>query len=80
VEYDPCVGCGFCCLEAPCVAASYYNWIEEGRCSKLKWDEEAGRYWCLQAKENRPFAITIYVGEGCTSNLNTWRKEVKNRG
>jgi len=80
VEYDPCVGCGFCCLKLPCFAAWCQDWVKHTRCIKLDWDEEANRYWCTAAKSSNLFAKDLYIGEGCTSNLNTWRNDVKDRG
>jgi len=81
VVYRQCVGCGYCCLKIPCFGALFHGWVDEKmRCTKLIWDEEANRYWCQRAKENRLFAENIYVGQGCSSDLNTWRKDVKYRG
>ena len=77
IIYDPCVGCGYCCLKWPCTP----RWeTQKGRCAKLQWSEEDQRYWCLAGREDAAFAKLMSMGEGCPSNLNTWRKEVIDRG
>ena len=80
MEYSPCVGCGFCCLKAPCFASWVQDWVKHGRCIKLEWSEEDNRYWCLAAKSSKLFAFDLFIGEGCTSNLNTWRNDIRDRG
>jgi len=77
-----CVGCGFCCLKAKCAAAARLYPAAEV-CPQLIWDEEGGRYNCglmqLPGNVGFEFRQELYAGEGCCSNLNTWRKDVKNR-
>lgn len=77
MRYDPCVGCGYCCLRLVC-HAQFED--EQGRCTQLKWSEKDQRYWCLLGQVDSKFHKKMHMDEGCSSNLNTWRKEVKNRG
>jgi len=76
-QYPKCVGCGYCCLKAVCISVFA---DESGRCDYLEWREEEGRYRCALAEEDKFFALNVYIGKGCSSTLNTWRKEVKYRG
>jgi len=69
-----CVGCGFCCMQAPCCFGAA---DESGRCLALHWDGQ--QYRCLLA--DIPLVYEgMAMGEGCCSSLNTWRKDVKERG
>jgi len=76
-KYPSCVGCGYCCLKGPCVMAPK---DENKRCLHLEWDEVAGRYWCKAIKASKTTADSLAAGKGCSSSLNTWRKDVKYRG
>lgn len=68
-----CVGCGYCCLSAPCWLAS----VEQQRCVHLWWNGQ--QYRCRLAG-NLFHRKALSMGEGCCSSLNTWRKDVKERG
>lgn len=76
----PCVGCGFCCIKAPCELAVgiYGNGITE--CPALVWSKEKGRYLCdLVGKGNLVSALNekrLYIGDGCCCGMNSWRNEV----
>ncbi len=73
-----CVGCGYCCLAVPC----FYSAKKHGpqpKCPELKWDDEKKRYVCLE-HDNPELSHLMGVGCPCSSNLNTWRKDVKFRG
>ena len=78
-----CVGCGFCCLKGICVAgymrASGSQGGEIHPCPYLTWDEAAGRYWCELALQDERFKAVLYIGEGCSCGLNTWRQDVRRR-
>lgn len=74
--YAPCVGCGYCCLSAPCQS----NWVQNGRCVKLIWDKTKERYLCQKALEDKLFCEYMAIGAGCSSSLNTWRRDVRYRG
>lgn len=75
-----CIGCGFCCVKAPCVA-SVLLYRESSPCPALTWDEENQRHWCELGLFPGPlgefYRQEMYMGipGGCSSNLNSWRKE-----
>jgi hypothetical protein len=71
-----CVGCGYCCIKAMCAEGIRYYGRHYSRCPSLVWDEKANRYWCQLARDGK---INVLTGYGCTSNLNTWRRDVKKR-
>lgn len=77
----PCVGCGFCCIKAPCAAAVRVYAIRQGRCPGLVWDTT--RYRCalmqLQGQAGDDYRRELAAGVGCCAGLNTWRQEVKER-
>ena len=77
-----CVGSGYCCMTTPCgVAQQVYPEQARmgGRCPALRWDEKAGRYFCREAEKSDTVARVLFVGAGCSSGLNTWRRDVKDR-
>lgn len=84
-EYDPdpCVGCGFCCFQAKCTASMRLYPNTKEICPQLIWDETEQRYFCGLAQFPGPlgdlYKEELYIGAGCCSNLNSWRKDVKNR-
>ena len=69
-----CVGCGYCCLKAPCLPQEI---DDKGRCLHLYWNGE--RYRCRRIEEDH-WVAQAYKGTGCSSSLNSWRKEVIYRG
>ena len=73
----PCVGCGFCCQKARCTTSFLEEsrlmttaTEKEGKCPFLYFD--GGRFWCSIARKH---AVTLAIGEGCCSSLNTERKK-----
>ncbi len=73
--FPSCVGCGYCCLQATCMAGlSFYGSKNAYPCPGLKWN--ADRYACKLADF---FPDELYIGSGCCSPMNDWRKEVKKR-
>ena len=72
-KFPACVGCGYCCLTAPCVLCRHRHGMVE-RCPELKWF--GGRYLCMLAED---YEETLAIGQGCGRNMNSWRKEVKER-
>ena len=65
---NQCVGCGFCCLRAPCVHSSL-KFGRQDRCPALKWDDEKSRYFCTEYQE-----LDWLMNTGCSSPLfNDWR-------
>ena len=72
----PCIGCGYCCLKAPCtVGVTRFNLTKmTERCPGLLWSNEDKRYWCQIYR----FIPTIDCG--CSSTLSGWRTNVKERG
>ena len=76
-----CVGCGYCCLTAPCACGWTSVWEPGGGCPHLVWNGE--RYLCERAIEGpgaSDFRIALAIGEGCCSSLNSWRQDVRYRG
>ena len=81
-----CIGCGYCCLKARCgVSMEHYD-TDQKRCPGLVWSDNEKRYFCLLMRygdktyPSQYFKDTLYEGEGCSSGLNTWRRDVKFRG
>ena len=76
-----CVGCGYCCLKAPCsISVGLFG---KDKCPALNWSEKKGRYICLlvidPSYKGDAYKKDLAIGEGCSSSLNTWRKDVKKR-
>lgn len=74
---EECVGCGFCCIKSPCMTSKriYGNGIRE--CPELEWDGK--RYICKLCFEDilgEIYREELFIGTGCSSNLNSWRKEI----
>jgi len=72
-----CVGCGFCCIQTQC-GASLRLYGPVKTCPDLVWKDS--RYVCrlmtLDGELGARYRLELYAGEGCCSNLNSWRKEV----
>ena len=76
----PCVGCGYCCAEAPCfLSYRVFNTRPGETCQALYWRESEKKYRCVLADYDPDYAKHLFVGEGCCSPLNTWRKDVRKR-
>jgi len=77
-----CCGCGFCCLQAKCAAGARL-YPSAKVCPALIWSNESNRYYCDLATISGPvgsaYRQELHIGAGCCSNLNSWRKDVKNR-
>ena len=71
-----CVGCGYCCSQAPCFYAlvEYGGTIDGHRnphpCPGLYWDGE--RYRCANV-DDPMLHFEVAIGAGCCSSMNTWR-------
>jgi hypothetical protein len=80
-KIKPCVGCGYCCIKTPCGVAQRLHNRGIERCPELHWD--GSRYVCqLTTKDGEigeNYRKELYIGAGCCSGLNTWRKDVKPR-
>jgi len=83
-ENVPCVGCGFCCVQEPCTYGRYAHReeIEAGLiCPALHW--AGNRYICRLVSRNDSSGMfyrrELKVGEGCRSNANPWRLQVRPR-
>lgn len=79
---QPCVGCGFCCLKAKC-SAGQRLYPSATPCPALIWDENKNRYICdlmtLPGSIGFQYREELHANKGCCCNLNSWRKDVKNR-
>ena len=75
---NECVGCGYCCLKVMCwIGLREYGFNK--RCPALTWSNTSNRYYCKLAKEDAATADNLSVGAGCSSSLNTWRIDVRER-
>jgi hypothetical protein len=77
----PCVGCGWCCLHAPC-ETSHRKYGYRTRCPDLLWDETQRRYLCLlmlAPKTRETTRREQSEGRGCCAPTNPWREDVRNR-
>lgn len=74
----PCVGCGFCCMQARCSLSVTY-WPHADDCPALVWDDS--RYKCKFAmvEDGYWFREKLYIGGGCCSPMNSWRTNVRLR-
>lgn len=77
-----CVGCGCCCMKAPCDASRrLYGTIKE--CPQLMWDEQKDRYICglmiISGMVGEGYRQELSAGAGCCMGMNTWRLDVKKR-
>ena len=73
-QYFPvCLGCGYCCLQATCSLGVELFGVKYP-CPALIWDST--KYRCKLAED---FKDELYIGSGCCSPMNDWRKEVKKR-
>lgn len=75
----PCVGCGYCCIKTPCDVSRRVHGNGVTQCPELQWNGE--RYICkiIVGPLSKRYKEELYIGEGCCSNLNSWRQEVKPR-
>lgn len=78
-EFFPsCRGCGYCCHEATCsLGVSLFG--SAYPCPALFWNGEMYQCKVLSSWHSEDFADRLYIGSGCCSPLNSWRKEVKER-
>lgn len=82
IRVAECVGCGYCCMKAPCVASSrLYPGVKY--CPQLVWSDDLGRYLChlsmLPGAVGERYRNELSIGAGCCSSLNTWRRDVRRR-
>lgn len=75
----PCVGCGYCCKVAPCIPG-FLVYGPAKPCGALRWDEEAGRYFCgivLDEPERTKDKLKerMAIGAGCSSPLFNTERE-----
>ena len=82
IQIKSCVGCGFCCMQAKCVAGQRL-YPASKICPALDWIEEKNRYlcklMCLPGNIGFEFRHELYAGAGCCSNMNGWRQNVQRR-
>ena len=77
-DFPACIGCGYCCMKVMCwIGLMEYGF--NNRCPALTWSNTAQRYYCKLALEDSQIAKKLHVGSGCTSDLNTWRRNVRER-
>lgn len=78
---NPCVGCGWCCLDYPCDQSIHRHGYTD-RCPELFWSAEKARYLCAMAMDMNDGAYIRKVqrmGEGCCAPSNRWRNAVRQR-
>ena len=75
-----CVGCGYCCMKAVCVVGQFFHPdAKNGKCPELYWDEGKSMYRCKCSNFGEKITSELYFGLGCSSSLNTWRRNVRPR-
>jgi hypothetical protein len=72
-----CVGCGYCCRTAPCMAAQrVYGPVDT--CPGLKWD--GAKYRCELCEKpgdiGARYREELAIGAGCCSPLNSDRQQI----
>jgi|WetSurMetagenome_2_1015567.scaffolds.fasta_scaffold11132_11 hypothetical protein len=78
-----CIGCGYCCTVAPCSLVWEHHLLESLKpgwsgCPSLVFKD--GRHWCgvllkAEGKEMIKVMAELFIGAGCCSQLNSWRRE-----
>lgn len=69
-----CIGCGFCCRQAPCTLALAWFGSDIDKCPALVWD--GARWRCKLALDGVEGAKeNLFIGAGCCSGLNTYQRE-----
>jgi hypothetical protein len=65
-----CIGCGYCCQKVPCpLGAMLYGGASP--CAGLEWRD--GRWWCGPALRDPDLHLSLCIGAGCCSPLNSIR-------
>jgi len=83
IQTAECVGCGYCCMKAPCAASSrLYPGVTH--CPQLVWSDDLSRYLCklalLPGEVGERYRKELAINAGCSSSLfNTWREDVHKR-
>ena len=69
-----CIGCGFCCRQAPCGLAVRWFGCNMDKCPALVWD--GARWRCKLVSDGVEGAAEyLFIGAGCCSGLNTYQRE-----
>lgn len=71
-----CIGCGYCCWKSPCyVAVRLHGPVS--KCPSLVWNGK--RHICklmeIPGTLGENYRKELHTGAGCSSNLNSWRRE-----
>jgi hypothetical protein len=72
--FPACNGCAYCCKQSPCFL-SFQLYEGADPCPALYWN--GTMYRCGLAPL---FEEELAIGAGCSSSLNSWRQDVKERG
>jgi len=71
-----CMGSGYCCVKAQCQTSLAMHGSQP-LCPELDWN--GTRHVCklmlLPGAEGARYREAQYAGEGCSSSLNSWRRE-----
>jgi len=71
-----CMGSGYCCVKAQCQTSLAIHGAQP-LCPELGWN--GTRHVCklmlLPGAEGARYREAQYAGEGCSSSLNSWRRE-----
>lgn len=75
MDLPPCVRCGWCCKEAPCVHGSGTP------CKELILEPAGKRYFCAvflraEREEREAIELDLFIGDGCVRAFNPDRKEI----
>ena len=77
-----CVGCGFCCIKAPCELSRRIYDGASTSCPALIWNKKEQRYYCdlvLSGPRKEEYSRELYIAEGCCCGLNSWRNDIQPR-
>lgn len=77
IEYEikQCVGCGYCCLTAPCFESVVEYELDrlDQKCPGLVWSDEEAMFRCelmlKPGEEGKSFRNKLAAGAGCSSSL-----------
>ena len=72
IKTKPCVGCGYCCSQAPCFIARIKHPDWTSPCPELI--KRDGRFWCgaverMKGDDREQVEEDLAIGAGCSSTM-----------
>lgn len=81
IPVKECVGCGWCCWKTPCWVSIRIHGTAIAPCPELRWN--GTRHVCklmeMEGQLGANYRKELFAGEGCCANLNSWRRDIRNR-